>query len=533
MNIQAKILIPLIIIFTLMSGVIIVLNYENQKTFVEKFIEEQAMQTASQYFDSVNTMMITGTMENREILHKKLLENEDINEVRIIRGEKVKEMYGEGFEYENAKDELDKRGLRGEEIRLIQSLRGKRNLTVLMPVRASSNYRGTNCLECHEVQEGSVLGAVRITYSLERLDKEVLENSTYVGKIVIGLFVIALVIVVIALRFIAVRRIKSIQQDIEHISQKMDLTKTLTRKETKDEISRMAQSFDEMLKIFRMSLSQVKGATEKIVTGTDEISDIASVTITDILHQKDETNKVGVAIKKMSEFSQDVAFNTRQSQTFTSNVESEVADGANKAFSARKKINDLFGQIELVSSITDKLEQEALKIAETVKVVDDITLKTRLLSFNASIEASRAGSAGQGFTVVANEIGELAAQTKVSNLEIEKGTIQFRTLMEEAVAVIKETKQLAEEGKSEVNISYEAFKKVADEMMKLKEVMDSIASSTNEQSEATKTVENNINSIMELSNKTTLAAQRIGEVSSDFSLLAHELNELINKFKIN
>lgn len=532
MNIQSKILIPLIIIFSLMTGVVLFLNYSNQQKFVEKFIEDQALQTASQYFDSVNTLMITGTMENREILRKKLMENKDIEEAHIIRGDAVKAMYGEGFDYESAKDELDKRGLKGEEIKLIQSFDKKRKLIILMPVRASSSYRGTNCLECHEVPEGTVLGAVKVTYSLERLDQEVRENSIYVTKILFGLFVLALVIVVVALRYIAVRKIKNIQQSIQSISQEMDLTRSISVKKNGDEISRMAEALDEMLRKIRGSLTQVKGATTKIVHGTDEISEITSATIADILEQKEETEKITEAVRKMSQSSEDVAANTQHSQNFTINVEAEVADGASKARSASEKINNLFQQVELVASIAEKLQLEAVKIADTVKVVDDITLKTKLLSFNASVEASRAGSSGLGFSVVANEIGMLAEETKNSNLEIARGAIEFQALMEKAVAAIKETKQLAGEGRGEVNVSFEAFKNVSTEMMKLKEVVESIANSTKQQSVTTKAVENNIQSIMELSNKTTQAAQRIGEVSSDFSTLAHELDELVNKFKI-
>lgn len=532
MNIQLKILIPLVIIFSLMSGLVIYINHGNQQEFVERFIEEQALQTASQYFDSVNAMMITGTMENREILRTKLMENKDIEDVRIVRGDKVKEMYGDGFAYESAQDDLDHKGLAGEEIKLIRSFQNKRTLTVLLPVKASSNYRGTNCLECHEVPEGTILGATRITYSLNRLDREVRANSFYVGKIVVALFIIALIIVVLALRFIAVRRIKTIQQEIEYISQKMDFTKILSRREQGDEITKMARALDEMLKTIRSSLAQVKGSTEKIVHGSDEITNITTSTIADILKQKEETSMVGETMRKMSDSSQNVAGRTLESQSFTNNVESEVTDGANKAFSAREKINTLFNQIERVSLIAENLEKETLRIADTVKVVDDITMKTRLLSFNASVEASRASSAGLGFAVVANEIGELANQTKESNLEIEACTNQLKALMEETIAVIRDTKKLAEEGRSEVNNSYDAFQNVANEMANLKNVMEDIARSTLEQSEATREVESNINSIMELSNKTTVAAQRIGEVSSDFGLLAHQLNDLINKFKI-
>ncbi len=532
LNIQTKILIPLVVIFSLMSGVVIFLNYSNQLEFVEKVIEDQAVQTASQYFDSVNAMMITGTMENREILREKLLENKDITDVRIVRSPEVNEMYGEGLGHESVQDDLDKRGLNGEEIRIVQSFQGKRILTVLVPVRASSNYRGTNCLECHDVKEGTVLGATRITYSLERQDLEVKENSIHVGKMLIGLFIVALIIVVFVLRVIAIKRLKRTQKEMEGIANHMDLTKVLSRNGSKDEIAKLLNAFDGMLKNIRESLCHVKTSTEKIVNGTEEITEITDLTVSNIFQQKEEIKQVGETLRKMSHSSQTVADNTSQSELFTNTVEAEVADGANQAFSAREKINNLYQKIEQVASIAARLEEETVRIAQTVKVVDDITLNTRLLSFNASVEAARANHAGQGFAVVAREIGELAQQTSNSNKGIAECTNQLKLLMQETVGLIKDTMKLADEGRNEVNTSYEAFKKVSIEMAKLKEVMVDIAGSTKEQSEATKEVEININSITELSNKTTDAAQRIGEVSNDFAKLTNELNELIMRFKL-
>lgn len=533
MNLQTKILIPLILVFTLMSGVVIWINYTNQKTFVEQVIDSQATQTAYQYFDSVNAMMITGTMDNREILRHKLMENKTILDAHIVRSEFVKKLFGPGYPYESAKDELDQRALKGELVKVItEDKKHGRSLTVLVPFRASTNYRGTNCIECHQVDSGTVLGAARIVYSLAEVDAKVKDNANYVGKILAGLFAFALLVVVLGLRFVAVNKLKKFHKSMEYIARELDLTKTLSEKGSTDEISKMANAFDHMMDTIRTSLSQVKMSADQIVKGTEEISLRTKETIDDIFEQKEETSNVASTLGKMTESSLNVAENTQQSQQFTNNVEAEVSDGAEKAFSAREKINNLYKQIERVALIAEKLEQETVQISSTVKIIDDITLKTKLLSFNASIEAARAGEHGESFSVVASEIGDLANQTKQSNLEIEKGTVQLKTLMEEAVAVIRETKILAEEGKNEVNVSYDSFKNVSSEMTKLKEVMSSIAFSTQEQSESTREVEKNINSIMELSTKTSAASERIGKVSAEFSNVAEHLDNLINKFKI-
>ena len=168
----------------------------SQRVLVENLVEHQTTDLAESYFDNINTLMLTGGMSNRDIPRQKLLSREQVLDARIMRTEAVTKMYGPGTEYAQARDELDRRALSGESIRQIVDTDDGRVLTVLIPLPASTDFRGTNCINCHISAEGEILGAVRVDYSLKSLDATVNRdllinigiNSTLmvVGLLIIG-----------------------------------------------------------------------------------------------------------------------------------------------------------------------------------------------------------------------------------------------------------------------------------------------------------------------------------------------------------
>ena len=142
----------------------------SQSVMVEHLVERQTRDLAESYFDNINTLMLTGGMANRDIPRKKLMTRPEVVDARIIRGPTVVKLFGAGNEYAAARDDLDRRGLAGEEIIQIDEHEGGRVLTVVVPLVASHDFRGSECISCHAAQDGEVLGAVRVDYSLKALD---------------------------------------------------------------------------------------------------------------------------------------------------------------------------------------------------------------------------------------------------------------------------------------------------------------------------------------------------------------------------
>ncbi len=177
-SIKAKIYITLITLFTIMLIASAGYTSYSQRNMVEHLVENQTHIMADSYFDTINTLMLTGGMANREIPRKKLLLREEVLDARIIRAPAVTKMYGEGSDYAKPVDDYDKRALQGEYIREFREGEDGRILTMLIPMEASKDLRGVDCIMCHIAPEGEVLGAIRIDYSLKDLDASVMSDLT-------------------------------------------------------------------------------------------------------------------------------------------------------------------------------------------------------------------------------------------------------------------------------------------------------------------------------------------------------------------
>lgn len=177
-SIRSKIYITLGILFTLMIVTSATYTTISQRGLVEKLVEHQTAVLAESYFDTINTLMLTGGMANREIPRKKLLSRPEVLDARILRTEAVNKFFGEGMDYSKSVDEYDERALSGEMIHEFRQAEDGRVLTLVIPMAASKDLRGVNCMMCHVVPEGEILGAVRVDYSLKELDASVFNDLT-------------------------------------------------------------------------------------------------------------------------------------------------------------------------------------------------------------------------------------------------------------------------------------------------------------------------------------------------------------------
>src|SRR5690554_5289159 len=172
MSVQTKINIALLSVFFVVMSASLIFSANNEKALILEVVEQQTKDAADSYFDSINTMMLTGTMAQRDVLRNKILARPGVIDARIIRGELVTSVFGPGYAHQAPADALDQRALTGESIIEVSEGKNGRVLTVVNPIVGHKDYRGTNCLTCHQVPEDSVMGAVRISYDLSALDNE-------------------------------------------------------------------------------------------------------------------------------------------------------------------------------------------------------------------------------------------------------------------------------------------------------------------------------------------------------------------------
>ena len=148
MSVQTKINLALVLVLVAIMSASLFIAASTEKRLVLQVVEQQTKDAADSYFDSINTMMLTGTMAQREVLRNKIPARPGVIDARIIRGDEVTKVFGPGYAHQAPADALDRQALTGESIIQVDKKDGGR-ADRDQPDPAHADYRGTNCLTCH------------------------------------------------------------------------------------------------------------------------------------------------------------------------------------------------------------------------------------------------------------------------------------------------------------------------------------------------------------------------------------------------
>ncbi|WP_432471271.1 methyl-accepting chemotaxis protein [Amphritea sp. HPY] len=531
MPIQSKVNLSLALVFLVVLITSVSAIYKSETELSLNIAHQNTLSTADAYFDSINIMMLSGAMANRQDLQKKILSNPQLTEARIIRGDAVANMYGPGTADSGIEDEYDQRAMNGEPITIELNDEQGHRLTVIQPLRASTSYKGTNCLQCHPVNEGDLLGAVRVTYSFDQMDKQIFSNLISIALLELGLFITALVLIAWLLHRIVIKPINQMNQTICEIEKNSDLTKQLEIN-SKDEIGQMSASFNSMLRNFRGSIEHVVESIELLGTSSQGISAVADEATCGSSTQKDRADAVSQAMVTMDNATQSVACSAATTIKASNLALKQSSQGVEITSGTVQKIEDLQQRIVNATDVILQLEQQSYNIDTVLGVIQGIAEQTNLLALNAAIEAARAGEQGRGFAVVADEVRSLSLRTQNATVEINTIIDAFQQNAKGAAQVMAEARTATEENVSEIQRTSQVLNSIKAEMEAINATNLAISDAVKQSSEATISIEQ---SVCEISMGTEQAGDRVArlaQVSSQISELAGQLEQHARQFKI-
>ncbi|WP_063345480.1 methyl-accepting chemotaxis protein [Vibrio jasicida] len=531
-TITFKLLLALIVVFTCVLAASTGYQYFQQKTLINDVLSEQLHDKASNYFDSLNMMMLTGTMSQKETLRQKALAQEGIEQVRVLRADAVSKFYGAGDANQKPIDDIDQRALNGELVIEPFSADWGKGLVVALPMKSSENYRGTNCVSCHIAPEGEVLGAIRLEYNMSHVNSLINKQAMFAMGIMSVIAFVGFLITMGLIRRIIVRPIQMTSRFMSNVSASKDLSIRLEHKQ-KDEVGQLSDSINSFMDTVSQSLDKVQETSHSLAGSAGRLTDVAQSTDEAADNQQVETNEVQTNITDMLQQQSVVEQATVDATTLVNHTVDVATASAGQAHHVSEDIKNLVTDIDKVREKITTLNQQTAEVSSILGVIKGIAEQTNLLALNAAIEAARAGDQGRGFAVVADEVRNLASRTAQATSNIESIIVQFQQGSEESLTSVDNVCQFAHQRSVDVEALSETMRDVVDEMHQVLRHAENIQHQTQTTSEVSKHIQLKVDTITRHANETSQSASHTRDISVDLEQLSERLELLLDQFTLS
>ena len=310
-----------------------------------------------------------------------------------------------------------------------------------------------------------------------------------------------------------------------------NLTRPITV-DGEDEAGRLLAAMAKMQEKLRDTLQRISGSATQLASAAEELNSVTDESSRGLTQQNNEIEQAATAVNEMTSAVEEVARNAVSTSEASKNATTSAGDGRDLVQETVSAIERMSADVQSTATLIGDLANESRDIGKVLDVIRGLADQTNLLALNAAIEAARAGEAGRGFAVVADEVRALAHRTQQSTSEIERmiGSIQSGT--EHAVDSMRNSTERAE---STLNIARGAgmsLDTINSAIVEINERNLVIASAAEEQAQVAREVDRNLVNIRDLSVQSATGANQTSAASNELSRLALDLNNMVGRFSL-
>ncbi|HGZ6484979.1 TPA: methyl-accepting chemotaxis protein [Vibrio parahaemolyticus] len=345
----------------------------------------------------------------------------------------------------------------------------------------------------------------------------------------------ALLIVVFVALLLAAARVMLRQTQYLNEAIKLMASKNLSvpfGMDCKDEYGDVARELEKTRRQLHDVIQMQINASDELATLTEVMTLSMSETKESAQEEFNEIDQLATAMSEMSSTVQTVADHAQKASSLTEQASTQAVTGQQFLQSTVAKMSELSSDIASSAQAVNQVEERVESIGSVVGTIQGISEQTNLLALNAAIEAARAGEAGRGFAVVADEVRNLAQRTQQATVEIQEMITQLQASATSAVDLMEKSVVEAAEGVELVSNAGSELDGIVAQVTQINDMNFQIATASGQQSSVAEEMSQNLTNVRELVEASVVVVTELLETSEMMQSNAEELDKKIKSFSV-
>lgn len=300
----------------------------------------------------------------------------------------------------------------------------------------------------------------------------------------------------------------------------------------KDEYGDVARELEKTRRQLHDVIQMQINASDELSTLTEVMTLSMSETKESAQEEFNEIDQLATAMSEMSSTVQTVAEHAQTASSLTEQASTQAVTGQQFLQKTVSKMSELSSDIASSASAVNQVEERVDAIGSVVGTIQGISEQTNLLALNAAIEAARAGEAGRGFAVVADEVRNLAQRTQQATVEIQEMITQLQASATSAVELMEKSVVEAAEGVELVSNAGSELDGIVGQVTQINDMNFQIATASGQQSSVAEEMSQNLTNVRELVEASVVVVSELLETSEMMQNNAEELDKKIKSFEV-